>query len=92
MSGFAADCIPRRRPILEWPAPGELAPKGIHVSHIVIDGGVRKATAGSVEGGDAADDSYLDPDAIAQSNMHVVNQHRSAWTWEIELRSWVEKF
>ncbi|HTO60580.1 MAG TPA: SDR family NAD(P)-dependent oxidoreductase [Bradyrhizobium sp.] len=70
----------------------ELAPKGIHVSHFVIDGGVRRATAGGVEGGHAADDSYLDPDAIAQSYMHVVNQHRSAWTWEIELRPWVEKF
>lgn len=70
----------------------ELAPKGIHVSHFVIDGGVRNPATGRVESGKAADDSYLDPDAIAQSYMHVVKQHRSAWTWEIELRPWVEKF
>ena len=70
----------------------ELAPKGIHVAHFVIDGGVRNSATGRPEGGNAAADSYLDPDAIAQSYLHVVKQHRSAWTWEIELRPWVEKF
>ena len=70
----------------------ELAPKGIHVSHFVIDGRVRNAATGPVDGGNAAADSYLDPDAIALSYLHVVQQHRSAWTWEIELRPWVEKF
>ena len=34
----------------------------------------------------------LDPDAIAQNYLNVLNQDRSAWTWEIELRPWVEKF
>ena len=70
----------------------ELAPKGIHVAHFVIDGGVRNAARGRVEGPNMAADAYLDPDAIAQSYMHVVQQPRSAWTWEIELRPWVEKF
>jgi hypothetical protein len=70
----------------------ELAPKGIHVSHFVIDGGVRNVAAGRVESGDTVADSYLDPEAIAQSYFHAVQQHRSAWTWEIELRPWVEKF
>src|SRR5262249_10476969 len=70
----------------------ELAPKGIHVGHFVIDGGVRNAEKGRVEGGNVAADSYLDPDAIAQSYLHVVNQPRSAWTWEVELRPWVERF
>lgn len=70
----------------------ELAPKGIHVAHFVIDGGVRNAEKGRVEGPNMTADSYLDPDAIAQSYMHVVQQPRSAWTWEIELRPWVEKF
>jgi NAD(P)-dependent dehydrogenase (short-subunit alcohol dehydrogenase family) len=67
-------------------AARELAPKGIHVAHFVIDGAVRK--------GDASDgaDSTLDPDAIAQSYLDVLRQHRSAWSWEIELRPWVEKF
>ena len=70
----------------------ELAPKGIHVAHFVIDGGVRNAEKGRVEGPNMVADGYLDPDAIAQSYMHVVQQPRSAWTWEIELRPWGEKF
>lgn len=70
----------------------ELAPKGIHVAHFVIDGGVRNAARGRVEGADRAPDSYLDPDAIADSYMHVLQQPRSAWSWEIELRPWVERF
>lgn len=70
----------------------ELAPKGIHVAHFVIDGGVRNAERGRMETGEMPPDSYLDPDAIAQTYMDIVCQHRSAWTWEIELRPWVERF
>jgi NAD(P)-dependent dehydrogenase (short-subunit alcohol dehydrogenase family) len=67
----------------------ELAPQGIHVAHVVVDGGIRSARRP-----DAADrpDSMLDPDAIAASYLHLLQQERSAWTWEIELRPWVEKF
>jgi len=67
----------------------ELAPQGIHVAHFVIDGGIR-STARS----EPADrpDSMLDPDAIALSYWNVLQQPRSAWTWEMELRPWVEKF
>ena len=67
----------------------ELGPQGIHVAHFVIDGGIRSASR-SVP----ADrpDSLLDPDAIAQSYLHVLEQPRSAWTQELELRPWVEKF
>jgi NAD(P)-dependent dehydrogenase (short-subunit alcohol dehydrogenase family) len=67
----------------------ELAPKNIHVAHFVIDGGVRAAHR--PEPGDRPD-SMLDPDAIAQSYMWVLGQPRSAWTWEVELRPWVETF
>ncbi|MDH4326121.1 MAG: SDR family NAD(P)-dependent oxidoreductase [Betaproteobacteria bacterium] len=70
----------------------ELAPKGIHVAHFVIDGGVRNAAKGRVEGADMAADSFLDPEAIAASYLHVVHQPRSAWTWEVELRPWLERF
>ena len=67
----------------------ELAPQGIHVAHFVIDGGIRGASrAESAEN----PDSMLDPDAIAASYLHVLQQPRSAWSWEIELRPWVEKF
>ena len=70
----------------------ELAPKGIHVAHFVIDGGIRSARRSERQ--DAADspDSMLDPDAIARTYLHVLEQDRSAWSWEIELRPWVERF
>ncbi|SAL54950.1 short chain dehydrogenase/reductase family oxidoreductase [Caballeronia arvi] len=70
-------------------AARELMPKGIHVAHFVIDGGVRSAQRTDPPD---APDSTLDPDAIAQTYIDVLRQHRSAWTWEIELRPWVEKF
>ena len=70
-------------------AARELAPQGIHVAHFVIDGGVRSAMRP-----DPADrpDSTLDPDAIAQAYLDVLRQPRSAWSWEMELRPWVESF
>jgi NAD(P)-dependent dehydrogenase (short-subunit alcohol dehydrogenase family) len=67
----------------------ELAPKGIHIAHVVIDGGIRSATRQDPSN---APDSLLDPDAIAETYLHLANQHRSAWTWEIEVRPWVETF
>jgi len=67
----------------------ELSPQGIHVAHVVVDGGIRSARRP-----EAADrpDAMLDPDAIAASYLHLLQQQRSAWTWEIEVRPWVEKF
>jgi len=67
----------------------ELAPQGIHVAHVVIDGGIKSARR--AEPPDAIA-SLLDPDAIAASYLHLIHQPHSAWTWEIELRPWVEKF
>ncbi len=67
----------------------ELSPQGIHVVHMVIDGGVRSAAR-------AADpqhpDAMLDPDAIAASYLHLLHQPRNAWSWELEVRPWVETF
>ncbi len=67
----------------------ELAPKNIHVAHFVIDGAIR-----SQRREEPADrpDSMLDPDAIAETYLAILKQPRSAWTWEIELRPWVESF
>jgi NAD(P)-dependent dehydrogenase (short-subunit alcohol dehydrogenase family) len=67
----------------------ELSPRGIHVAHFVIDGGIRSKAR--VEPTDRPD-SMLDPDAIASSYWNVLQQPRSAWSWELELRPWVEKF
>jgi NAD(P)-dependent dehydrogenase (short-subunit alcohol dehydrogenase family) len=67
----------------------ELSPQGIHVAHVVVDGGIRSASR--AEPPDRPD-SMLDPDAIAQTYFDLLRQHRSAWAWEIEVRPWVERF
>ena len=59
----------------------ELAPKGIHVAHFVIDGRIGRES-----------DAQLHPDEIARNYLNVYRQGRSAWSWEVELRPWVEKF
>ncbi|MGA2191743.1 MAG: SDR family NAD(P)-dependent oxidoreductase, partial [Steroidobacteraceae bacterium] len=70
-------------------AARELGPRGVHVAHFVIDGAVRSARR--PEAADAPD-SMLNPDAIAQTYVDVLRQHRSAWSFEIEVRPWVERF
>ena len=67
----------------------ELSPQGIHVAHIVIDGGIKSARREEPADKPA---SMLDPDAIAASYLHVIHQPHSAWSLEVELRPWVEKF
>ena len=67
----------------------ELSPQGVHVAHFVIDGAIRNP--GRTEPPDAPD-SMLDPDAIARAYLDVLRQDRSTWSWEIELRPWVERF
>ena len=68
----------------------ELAPKGIHVAHFVIDGGI--ARAGDPRAAERGEDGLLAPEAIARAYVNLWRQHRSAWTWELELRPWVERF
>lgn len=67
----------------------ELAPLGVHVGHVVIDGAIRPA-------GQAVDParpaSQLEADSIADAYLYLLAQPRDAWTWEIELRPWVERF
>ena len=67
----------------------ELHPQNIHIGHFVIDGGI------ALERPDRQDergDRMLDPDAIAEAYLQLHNQHRSAWSWEVEIRPWVETF
>ena len=70
-------------------AARELAPQGIHVAHFVIDGAIRNVRRPDPL---AQPDSTLDPDAVAQSYVDVLRQPRSAWSFEVELRPWVERF
>ena len=72
----------------------ELGPQNIHVAHFIIDGGIASpgrdlSTATSAIN---PDDAQLEPDAIAETYMAVLNQHRSAWTHELDLRPWKETF
>ncbi len=67
-------------------AARELGPQNIHVAHVVIDGGVRSATRPD------ADDGTLDPDAVAQTFLDLLRQPRNAWSLEVELRPWSERF
>ena len=66
----------------------ELAPQGIHVGHVIVDGSIRPPGETEVAG----DDKQLDPDAIAATYVHLLAQPRSTWTWEIEVRPWMERF
>lgn len=69
----------------------ELGPRGIHVGHVIIDGQIeseRYREAAEERGPDA----LLSPDAIAEAFYQLHVQHRSAWTFELDLRPWVERF
>jgi NAD(P)-dependent dehydrogenase (short-subunit alcohol dehydrogenase family) len=68
----------------------ELGPQNIHVAHIVIDGGIRRAN--DPRSAERGADGMLEPDAIAESYLMLHRQHRNAWSAELELRPWVEKF
>jgi NAD(P)-dependent dehydrogenase (short-subunit alcohol dehydrogenase family) len=68
----------------------ELAPNGLHVAHFVIDGGISRGPQDPRR--ERGADGLLDPAAIAETYLHVHAQPRSAWTWEVELRPWIETF
>ena len=69
----------------------ELGPKKIHVAHVVIDGQIRSERYEHLLN-ERGPDSLLDPDAIAAQYVALHRQQRSAWTHEIDLRPWSEKF
>ena len=62
----------------------ELHPKNIHIGHFVVDGGIGRQSIGNYE--------MINPDAIAKTYLQFHNQDKSAWSWEVELRTWIEKF
>ena len=69
----------------------EFGPKNIHVAHFIIDGGIERP-GGDARAASRGDDGMLKPDAIADTYLAVYRQHRSAWSFEVDLRPWVEKF
>jgi NAD(P)-dependent dehydrogenase (short-subunit alcohol dehydrogenase family) len=73
----------------------ELGPRGIHVAHTIIDGAIDTEFIKSnfpERYALKAEDGILSPDAIAENYWHLHTQHRSAWTLELDLRPWMEKF
>lgn len=72
-------------------AARELGPEGVHVAHVVIDGQILTPAARESMG-DRDESAYLDPDAVAETYWHLVEQDRSAWTLELDLRPHVESF
>ena len=70
----------------------ELHPKGIHIGYFVIDGGINGTPQSDFRVEGEVPDSMLDPDEIAKVYAQFADQHRSTWSWEIEIRPWVESF
>ncbi|HEX2271841.1 MAG TPA: SDR family oxidoreductase, partial [Pyrinomonadaceae bacterium] len=73
----------------------EFGPQGIHVAHVVIDGGVggdRLLNAFPAAAQMFGEDGMLDPEAIAESYWQIHRQPRSAWSHEIDLRTFKETF
>lgn len=68
----------------------ELAPQGIHVAHVVIDGGI--ASSHAKTDADLESDRFLDADALARTYLELHRQHRSCWSSEVEVRPWLEPF
>jgi NAD(P)-dependent dehydrogenase (short-subunit alcohol dehydrogenase family) len=68
----------------------ELGPKGIHIGHVVIDGQIRSERYAHLAGG--GPHALLEPDAIAEMYYQLHAQAKSAWTLELDLRPWIEKF
>ncbi|KMW58169.1 Short-chain dehydrogenase [Candidatus Rhodobacter oscarellae] len=70
----------------------ELHPQGIHVAWVNIDGGIRNPSRPERVDATGKPDSMLDPDAIAREYLNLINQDRTAWSEELNLRPWVERF
>jgi NAD(P)-dependent dehydrogenase (short-subunit alcohol dehydrogenase family) len=70
----------------------ELQPQNIHVAQVVIDGGINTPARDAERLNARGADGFLDPDAIAQTYLHLHRQNRSSWASYIELRPWAEKF
>jgi NAD(P)-dependent dehydrogenase (short-subunit alcohol dehydrogenase family) len=67
----------------------ELGAKGVHVAHVIIDGPIK---GGRFPGSAAEPDGVLEPSEIADIYLHLAQQRRSAWTHEVDVRTWTETF
>ena len=70
---------------------GDRGPEGIHDEHVIIDWQILTPSAREQQP-DREAETFLDPDAVTESYWHLVEQERSSWTLELDLRPHVEKF
>ncbi|KAK2001270.1 short chain dehydrogenase [Colletotrichum falcatum] len=70
----------------------EFGPKGVHVSHATIDGVIDTPRSKDWAINNGAEDGKISPDAIAETYWHLHTQHRSAFTQEVDIRPYVEKY
>eukprot|EP01035_Chromulina_nebulosa_P045156 gene45156-61175_t len=97
-SSRASACASARRPTLAGAKARELGPKNIHVAHLVIDSGVDTAWVRErreqLWGKEALDnpDLLMPPASVAESYWQLYQQPRSAWTFEMEIRPFGEKW
>jgi NAD(P)-dependent dehydrogenase (short-subunit alcohol dehydrogenase family) len=73
----------------------ELGPRGIHVGHVVVDGAIDTEfirTQFPERHAAKERDGILDPDHIAENYWYLHTQPRDAWTFEIDLRPWIERW
>lgn len=69
----------------------ELSSKGVHVAHVIIDGQIESERYHDLAA-ERGPDGLLQPDAIARVYYELHCQHRSAWSHELDLRPWIERF
>jgi hypothetical protein len=68
-----------------------LGPKGIHVAYVIVDGVIDMPNTRAFFT-DKPDDFFLKPDAIADTYFHLARQDRSAWSFEVDVRPFGEKW
>jgi len=78
--------------ILNQSLAREFGPRGVHVAHVIIDGGIDIPGRENIQFNNGAPDSKISPEAIADSYWYLHTQHRSAFTHELDLRPYIEKF
>lgn len=86
-AGFAVGKFGLRA--LSFSMARELGPKGVHVAHVIVDGGIQSDRRADDL---AKPDQWLEPDAIAENYWMLHSQHRSSWSAEIDVRPWAETF
>ena len=70
----------------------QLGPQGVHVAYLVIDGVIDTADTRTHFAPDEPDEFFIKPDGIAETALMLARQDRSAWTFELDIRPFSEKW